>query len=107
LQDLVQAIPTDNEVQFISTSFNQQEHHHSIDEITQLCYVLPTEHLDLVPAPVREAVLQAHPEWYIAEGEDVDFLWAFCKYFFEAHPILPEIDVNALEQIVQNASERG
>jgi hypothetical protein len=75
-----------------------------IDEITQLCYVLPTENLDLVPRGVREAVVRAHPEWYIGKEEEVDFIWAFCKYFFEAHPVLPEIDVNELERIVENAS---
>jgi 5'-3' exonuclease len=98
LKDLVFSIPTDNTVQFISPSIRPPP----IDELTQLCYVLPTEHLEIIPEQVREAVLQAHPEWYIPEGEDVDFLWAFCKYFFEAHPILPEIDVNELEQIVKS-----
>jgi 5'-3' exonuclease len=98
LRDLALAIPTDNSKQFILPSTDPSP----IDDLTQLCYVLPTEHLDLVPEPVREAVLQVHPEWYIPEGEDVDFLWAFCKYFFEAHPLLPEIDVDELEQLVKS-----
>jgi len=69
---------------------------------------LPTENLDLVPTPVKDSLLRLHPEWYIGangEEDEVDFIWAFCKYFFEAHPILPEIDVDELERIVNDSVE--
>lgn len=110
LEDLVFAIPTDDAVEYIHPE--RAVTNRPINELTQLCYVLPTENMELVPAHIRGAVMGAHPEWYIgapgstSTGEDeVDFIWAFCKYFFEAHPILPEIDVNELERIVDNANE--
>ena len=33
---------------------------------------------------------------------DCEFTWAFCRYFWEAHVELPEIDVDNLETFVSN-----
>jgi 5'-3' exonuclease len=98
LEDLLRKIPNSNH-----TFFNNITDKGPINEITQLCYVLPTENLDLIPSSVKETILRLHPEWYIGSNaeEDVDFIWAFCKYFFEAHPILPEINVDELERIIE------
>jgi len=30
--------------------------------------------------------------------EDYDFQWSFCRYFWEAHPLLPDISVELLSQ---------
>jgi 5'-3' exoribonuclease 2 len=109
LEDLVYSIPATTSFSFFQREPGSPPPKGAINEMTQLCYVLPTENLDLVPPHIRESVLDEHPEWYIGAGnsgseEDVDFIWAFCKYFFEAHPILPEIDVDELERIVEDAS---
>ena len=42
-------------------------------------------------------LLKEHPEWYVG---NYIFLWAFCKFFWEAHVELPHIDINKLENIV-------
>lgn len=107
LEDLIFSIPESNDFEFFRGSVGAPSRRRPINEVTQLCYVLPTENLDLVPTHIREAVMSAHPEWYIGangQEEEVDFLWAFCKYFFEAHPVLPEINVDELERIVDNAN---
>ena len=64
----------------------------------QLSYVLPKQSLYLIPDKVGERLLKAKPEWYV---EDCDFQWVFCKYFWEAHVNLPEIDIAELEHHLQ------
>ena len=36
-------------------------------------------------------------KWY---KDDYDFIWAYCKYFWEAHVIMPNIDINELKLIL-------
>jgi hypothetical protein len=36
-------------------------------------------------------------EWY---KSDCNFVWAYCRYFWEAHVELPEIDVDELEKLL-------
>jgi len=108
LEDLIKHIPEDDAFSYFGNEGVSEEERENrrrpIHEITQLCYVLPTEHLDLIPENVKNIVKGAHPEWYIGEDGEVDFIWAFCKYFFEAHPILPHIDINELERLVEDAN---
>ncbi len=64
----------------------------------QLAYVLPPVAIRKYLGSTGERLLQEHPEWF---EEDVpDFLWAYCRYFWEAHINLPEICVYELELAV-------
>ncbi len=63
----------------------------------QLAFVLPPvalrKYLDIGGELITE-----HPEWF---EEDVpDFIWAYCRYFWEAHIDLPDIDIYELEMAV-------
>jgi len=70
---------------------------HPVSDLVQLCYVLPRNSLNLLPKIIHDKLLSEHSDWY---GLDYGFQWSFCKYFWEAHVVMPDIDINKLEQIV-------
>jgi len=57
---------------------------------TQLAYVLPAENQYLIEG---ENKVLKYPKLYPSQYE---FKWCFCRYFWEAHPILPEISMELL-----------
>lgn len=73
-----------------------------VNSITQLCYVIPLTALDLLPPKLYHALLRDRPQWY---SKKCYFSWAFCRYFWEAHANLPEINIGELEAFIdaQNA----
>jgi hypothetical protein len=64
-------------------------------KLAQLSYVMPKSNLEFLPQNICNFLINNYPELY---PENYDFKWAFCRYFWEAHPILPEIPVELLEQ---------
>lgn len=70
-----------------------------VSELTQLCYVLPNQSLHLLPSKLYNYLIKNKSEWY---KTDCDFMWSYCRYFWESHVLLPEIIMNELEQIVEN-----
>ena len=76
-----------------------------VSDIVQLCYVLPKKYLSLLPKEVYEEIVLNHSDLYV---ENCEFVWAFCKYFWECHADLPHINITTLEQIdmsVKNVKE--
>jgi 5'-3' exonuclease len=70
-----------------------------VNELVQLSYVLPKQSLHLLPDNLYKVLLKEHGEWYKSECE---FIWAYCRYFWEAHVLLPHIDIDELEKFVIN-----
>ena len=66
-----------------------------VSNFFQLSYVLPKNSLYLLPANIKKRLLET--DWYV---DDCEFKWSYCKYFWESHPVLPDIQPKALERIL-------
>ena len=91
LQDLIRFIPLFN------TEFVSAKTINPVSKIVQLCYVLPRQSLNLVPNKLYFELIRQHDDWY--KG-NCDFVWAYCRYFWEAHVEMNDIDINELEQFI-------
>jgi len=70
-----------------------------VNEITQLCYVLPRTSLSLLPEKIYNNLIDKYSHLYPSKFE---FVWAFRKYFWESHIELPDIDIDELEDFIRN-----
>jgi 5'-3' exonuclease len=91
LCDLIHYVP------FFDTEFIENKRPQPVIELVQLCYVLPKQSLSLLPEKLYKSLMEKHGDWY---KSDCEFSWAFCKYFWESHVLLPEIEINELEAFV-------
>ena len=92
LQDLIKYIPS------TTHEFVKFKEPRPVSSLVQLCYVLPNKSLHLLPERINQAlkIKNWHPR-------HCDFVWSYCKYFWECHPDLPEIDIDELEKLIDIA----
>jgi 5'-3' exoribonuclease 2 len=93
LDDLIRYIP------YFDTTFVVKTDSVAVSPYVQLSYVLPARSLYLLPSPIHSYLIQNHRDWY---GDDYEFCWTFCKYFWESHVKLPPIELEKLENIIIN-----
>ena len=93
LQDLIKHIPVFNK------SFVPEKTPNPVSEIVQLCYVLPRSSLHLLPQKLYFELISKHDEWY--KG-NCDYIWAYCKYFWESHVEMNDINIDELEQFIKD-----
>ena len=69
-----------------------------IDPLALLAYVTPKPSLCLLlPSELSTLLLERHPDWY---RNDWKFRWAYCRYFWESHAVMANIDLDLIEQYV-------
>jgi 5'-3' exonuclease len=92
LQDLIKYIP------IFETEFISIKPLNPLSEIVQLCYVLPRSSLNLLPNKLYYELIRRYDHWY--KG-NCDFVWAYCRYFWESHVEMGEIEINELERFIE------
>lgn len=93
LQDLIRFIPLSNK------EFVPEKNVNPVSEIVQLCYVLPRPSLNLLPTKLYFELIRRYDHWY--KG-NCDFVWAYCRYFWEAHVEMNDIDIDELERFIED-----
>jgi 5'-3' exoribonuclease 1 len=92
LQDLIKHVP------LFPTEFVAEKPFNPVTEIVQLCYVLPKHSLNLLPKNLGQALQKNYKNWY---RSDCEFVWAYCRYFWESHVQMNEIDIAELEHFLK------
>ena len=91
LQDLIRVIPLQN------STFVPLIPENPVSELVQLCYVLPRTSLNLLPTKLYFELIKRYDHWYKGNCE---FVWAFCRYFWESHVEMNEINITELETFI-------
>lgn len=92
LIDLMRHVPVVNRAFMPAYAINLPVHPY-----TQLCYVLPKTSLHLLPVELGKRIIQKYGG---VHSVDLEFMWAYCRYFWESHVEFPEIDMDELERDV-------
>ena len=87
LKDLIRYIPAK------PTLLLQKKSPAPLSPEKQLAYVLPRNQLDLLPKKIQDVLLTTYIDFY---PEKCRKSWAFCRYNWEGHPLLPEINISEL-----------
>ena len=92
LKDLAQATPS------FERQMVERQPKHPVHALTLLAYVSPkTSIAALLPPDLLSRLLAEHADWY---RDDWRFRWAYCRYFWESHAVMANINLETLEERV-------
>ncbi len=91
MEDLVKYIP------YFDTEFIKENNNKPVSDFVQLAYVLPKNSLHLLPTDKYKLIQNHITNFY---SDNCNFQWSYCKYFWEAHVMLPHINLANLESIL-------
>lgn len=92
-KDLCQHLPQKiKDVAFI----NETKTTEPFSPYVQLAYVLPRQNHHLLPSHIEEYLSEHASKFYVRQ-EELQYEWAFCRYFWESHVVLPSISMETLE----------
>ena len=100
LADLAKYMSDIPETQMNTFSFLAVKPKEPIRDVVQLCYVLPRASHSLLPPAAERALMRSKLRTKYTDDGSPNFKWAYCKYFWECHTDLPELDLEELAQIV-------
>lgn len=95
ISDFVKYIPQ-FETEFFSGGGDDAPPSAPLHQNVQLACVLPHKYLFLLPANIREHIEKKYLSLY---PENNRYIWAYCRYNWEGHLILPEITADFLDDI--------
>ena len=79
------------------TQMIADNNHKAVIPYVQLSYVLPKDSLHLLPYNIYIKLIKNYGHLY---KNNCNFCWSFCKYFWECHVELPEINIDELEDFI-------
>lgn len=94
LKDLHKYVP------YLNTVMLEKSDATAINEDVLLAYVLPAEKLNLLNDEAHNKLKNSknYNEWY--DTSNIRLEWAYCKYIWESHAVLPEINIDELERVL-------
>ena len=86
-----------NHIPYFPTEFIVPKSPAPVSPHVQLSYVLPKQHLSLLPDEKRTKLLSEYGALY---PDTAEMSWAYCSYIWESHFHLPHVSIAHLEQCV-------
>ena len=84
-----------NYIPHFDTDFLIEKQKQPFNPYVQLSYVLPSYSQSLLPENIKHFLVKNYKQLF---PDKFTFEWAFCRYFWESHPILPVIPIELLNQ---------